>query len=164
SADRVSDDDASQLPLFRGRARKRRTYIYGVVTPDEHRAGLTELGPRRDEPAILIEHLHAIVLPIGNIYPATRSANEDVVRLVEAAGRQPLAPPRFEERPFFRDLPHAPRAEAIRIVAVGHEDAAVQRNRHARRSIERVGPGPGHAFLPQDHQDFAFRTELEHFL
>jgi len=58
---------------------------------DIHRAWLTELLPRGDElPSD--EHLHAIVLAIGHIHVAFRTADIEIVGFRKLPGSDPCVP------------------------------------------------------------------------
>src|SRR5258705_5465576 len=112
AGDRVADHDG---PVVRTGCRPksgldwsdalvRGTDIDVVILVDMHRAWLTELLPRGDEVAVLIEHLHAIVLAIGHIHVAFRTADIEIVGFLEVAGPRSHAPPGLDELPVFREF------------------------------------------------------------
>ena len=53
--------------------------------------------PRGDEIAVLIENLDAAVATVGNIDTPERAADENVVRIIEIAGRRPFMAPGLDE-------------------------------------------------------------------
>src|SRR5262249_308961 len=71
------------------------------------------------------------------------TADEDVVRLVELAGRRSLASPRLDEMAILRKLHHAAGAVFIRGMTVGNEDVAVWRDGNTGRPIESNRTGSG---------------------
>ncbi len=79
-----------------------------------HRAWLTELLPRGDEVAVLIEDLHAIVLAVGHIHVTFRTADIEIVGFPEVAGLRSHASPGLDELPVFREFHDA---GAVRLVA-----------------------------------------------
>src|SRR5581483_5864754 len=100
-----------------------------------------ELLPLRDEVAILIEHLDAGVLAVGDIDALLGAADEDVVRLVEIAGRRTLVAPLLDEFPVLGELHHAGIAGGVWLMAIGDEDVAVSADGDAGRPVEHVGAG-----------------------
>src|SRR6266545_6031110 len=83
AGDRVADHDTPivgtgcrpESGLAGSDALVRGTDVDVVIAVDIHRTRLTELLPRGDEVAILIEHLHAVVLPIGHVHVPFRTAD-----------------------------------------------------------------------------------------
>src|SRR4029077_6913316 len=136
AGNRVADNDASQLTFLPRRVGEGRADVDGVVAPDEEGTGLTELRPRGNEPAVLIEYLNAVVLSIGDVHPAARAADEKVMWLVEFAGRRSHAAPRLDEAPVARKLHDASSAVLVRRVTIRDEYVAVWRHGNARRPIE----------------------------
>ena len=120
--------------------------------------------PRCDEGAVLIEHLNAIVFAVGDIHPTPGTTDEDVVGLVEVAGRGSLAPPVLDKMAVLRKLHHAACAVLIRVMAVGNKDVAIGRHGNAGRPVEPIRAGSGHTLLAEHHQYLALRAQLEHFL
>ena len=84
----VADHDAPLFAFLGCRVAERRSDIDGVVLADEYRTGLAELRRGGDEIAVLVEHLDALIAPVGDIDAVLRAAQENVVRLVEVAGRR----------------------------------------------------------------------------
>ncbi len=114
---------------------------------DRDRARLAELRPARDEVALLVEHLDALVAAIGDVEPAL-GVDLDAVRIVElerqAAFGADAAAPRLDELAVLREA-HQPVVAAARpvhvvlvrsdvraAVAVGDPDVAVLARRRRR--------------------------------
>src|SRR6185312_5742624 len=150
--------------FFRRRIRKRRADVDRVVGADEDGTRLAELRPRRDERPVLIEHLDAVVLAIGDVEPAAGAANKQIVRLVELPGCVAEASPLLDEPSVLRELHDASRAELVRCVPVGDEDAAVARDGDAGRSIEPLGAPRRDASLAERHEHASLRAQLQDLL
>jgi uncharacterized protein YbjT (DUF2867 family) len=104
-----------------------------VVLGDGDAARPAELMPLRDEPALLIEDLNAVVLAIADEQPSLR-VDRDGVRLADLAVARSLAAPLLDERSVLAEPHHA----VVRAVAmtVGHEDVAVGRRDDVGRLVK----------------------------
>jgi hypothetical protein len=94
--------------------------------------GPVHVGPLRLVPAVGIEHLHAMILAIGDVHPAVRVA-ADVVRNVELARVGARLAPRGQQRAVRRVLVHARIA-----VPVGDVQIAARRQRGVRATVKRL--------------------------
>ena len=150
--------------LFAPGLRKRRTDVNSVVRADEYRIRLSKLLPFQNDIAVLVEYLNASVLAVGDIHPLLRTADEDVVRLVEVARRWPLAAPLLDESPVLGELHHASIPGRIRLVAVADEGIAILSDSDAGRPIEHVSSATGDTHLAEHHQYLAVLIELENLL
>src|SRR5262249_26495165 len=105
-----------------GRVRLRVGAVERARRVDENAARPAELLPFREESALLIEFLDAIVAAIGDEQPSLRVHREAVWR-VELSGARSLLAPCFDERSVLVELDDA--GVGVASVAVGHEDIAV---------------------------------------
>ena len=93
--------DAPGVAGVDGRIRMRIAHVQRVVFRDKHRARPAELLPRRDEATVLVEDLHAVVAAVGDVHAVLRTADGDVVRLVELARPRPVVAPGLDELAVF---------------------------------------------------------------
>ena len=116
------------------------------------------VAPLRLEFAVAVEHLHAVVLAIGDIDPAVGIA-VDVVRQIELALADAAAAPGHQVFSVRRVLVHLGVA-----VAVGHVDLALGRQRGVGAAAERL---PAHerrrlAGHAEGHQHAAVERAFPH--
>src|SRR5207248_5292925 len=93
-----------------------------------------------------------------------RTADEDVVRLVEIAGRRSFMSPSPDEPAIAGEFHDARRSVMVRRMAVGHKDITIWRDSNAGRSVEGITTIPGHALLANYHQHIARRTQFDEFM
>src|SRR5262249_27449925 len=132
-----------------------------VVSIDVDAARPTELEPLRDELAVLIENLDAIVLAITDEQPSSRIEDERV-RNIEFARAHAFPAPRLDELSVLVEL-HDSGIAGCRpssAVSIRDENVAVGSNRDIGRSIELVEAGSRNTGLAEFHQEFSFRAEL----
>src|SRR5579863_190326 len=158
------DNDAPQLAFFRCRIGERGPHINGVVFAHKHGTRLTELFPRGDEVAVPIEDLDPVVLAIGDIHMTLRTADVDVVGLVEIAGRRSLVSPGFDKPAVLRKFHDAGGVVLVGRMAIRHKDVPVRRDSNAGRTVEGIRTVPRHTLLADGHQNFTSRTQLQNFL
>src|SRR6202140_2956476 len=104
TVDGAANHDATELAGLRSRRLvatcrlipERGADIKRIVRPDKDRAWLAKLMPGGDEIAVLIENLDATVATVGNIDMPERSADENVVRIIEIAGSRSFMAPGLE--------------------------------------------------------------------
>src|SRR3977135_1328327 len=68
-----------------------------VIKANEDRAWLAKLMPSGDEIAVLIENLDTTVATIGNVDASHRTADRDIVRVIEIAKRRSIVTPGLDE-------------------------------------------------------------------
>jgi hypothetical protein len=83
------------------------------------------LGSSPAGPPVLIEHLDSVVPAIGDEDMALRTANEDVVWLVEIAGGRSFMSPSLDESAILREFHDAGRVVLVGRMAIRHEDIAI---------------------------------------
>src|SRR5215472_4175918 len=120
--------------------------------------------PRDNEVPILIEYLNTEIPTIGDIDPVLRTANEDVVRLIELFWCRTSVPPSLNEPAVFAEFNNTSGAELVREMAIRDEDVAIRRDGDASRTVECVRAVAGNTRLTQHHQNFAIGVQLEDFL
>ena len=130
---------------------ERSAYVNGVVLAYEHRAWLTELFPRNDEFAVLIEDLNAVVFTIGDIDEALRPTDENVVRLIEVTGGGSQVSPGLDELSVLGKFNDA--RVGFSAVSVGNVDFSVQTSGDSGRPVERVHAGSGDPRLAECKQN-----------
>src|SRR5438874_5899939 len=169
-ADRADPDAVTPVRVV-VRARLRVDHINSVAL-DEQAARAAERVARLEVRSVLIEDLDAVVAAIGHPQPASRVEHERV-RRAEFAVAQADPAPRLDEFSIGRELADARRRtalealadggrgrHALRVVSVGHVDAAVGADDDVVWLVEltvRV------ARLPRDAETqtlFALRAEL----
>ena len=134
-----------------------------LVGPDGQPAGETVKLPLGFEGAVQVEHLHAVVLAVGDEQLVVRG-HEDGVRLVELPRRRALAAPAREELAGAIEAEHTPFAAPV---SLHHEHIAVRREGNVGRLVEQAGPGclVPHARLParaEGEQQLPLRVHLHH--
>ena len=100
-----------------------RAAIDGDAFGASERASVRSQSPRADEGAIQIEDLDPAVLSIGDIYMALRTADEDVVWLVEIAGRRSFVSPRLDKPAVLRKFHDAGRVVLIGCVSIDPDES-----------------------------------------
>src|SRR6185295_18425973 len=102
----------------------------------------TELEPLRDELAVLVEDLDAVVLTVADKQPAP-GIEDECVDKVELAGAHAFLPPRLDEPAALVELRdrRATGAGAAAGVPVPDEKNGVRSDRHFGRRIELVEAG-----------------------
>src|SRR2546430_13761307 len=96
--------DAPGVAGVDGRIRMRIAHVQRVVFRDKHRARPAELLPCGDEATVLVEDLHAAVAAVGDVHAVLRTADGDVVRLVELARPRPVVAPVLMNLPSFENF------------------------------------------------------------
>ena len=96
------------------------------------RAGPVQIVPLRLVFAVAVEHLHAVVLAVGDIDPAV-GVGDDVVDDVELAGIGAGLAPGLDQLAVGRVF-----VDAGIAVAVGHIDLALRRQRSVGAAVERL--------------------------
>src|SRR5262249_58483977 len=81
-------------------------HVKDIVAVDVDSARTAELLPLREEIAILVEDLNAIVAAVADEDPSLR-IDGDCVRRVELAGGRAFLAPRLDELPILPTLPDA---------------------------------------------------------
>src|SRR6185312_12344967 len=108
-----------------------------AATATAQRAGPVQIVPLRLVFAVAVEHLHAMVLAIGDIDPAI-GVGRDVVHDVELPGIAARLAPGFQQLAVGRIFVHAGIA-----VAVGDVDLALRRQRGVGAAMERLAAHVG---------------------
>ena len=78
-----------------------------VIRANEDRAWLAKLMPGRDEFAVLIENLDTTVATIGNVDASHRTADRDIVRVIEIARHRSFVTPGLDEPAILGELEDA---------------------------------------------------------
>src|SRR5580704_5728840 len=150
--------DADALPERRVHfvARLRVGDIEDVVA-DIDAARTAELLPLGDEFSVLIENLHAIVRPVGDVKPARRIHSQPMGDVELALSRTMVAPglDEFAVARIFDDA-----VVGLVAVAVGDEDIAIRRDYDVGRAVELVIAIAGDARLADRHQHPPIGTEF----
>src|ERR1700721_1109561 len=108
------------------------TMKFGCLPPQQCSAGPVQIVPLRLVSAVAVEHLHAVVLAVGDIDPAV-GVSDDVMDDVELAGvGAGLAP---GPDPFSIGCEFV---DAGIAVTVGHIDLALRRQRRMGAAVERL--------------------------
>src|SRR5271154_4496352 len=103
--------------------------------------------PSGDEIAVLIENLDTTVAAIGNVDASHRTADRDIVRVIEIAGRRSFVTPRLDEAAILGEFDDAGVIRRIAAMAIGNKNIAICRDRHTGRSIEGIGTTPADPHL-----------------
>src|ERR1700676_36757 len=159
----ASDADAP-LPcgvIESDRARLRIGDVKHIVLIDEDSAGPAELPPFRDEFALLIEDLDAIVAAVGDEQAAFGIERQGMGNVDLSRGGA-LGSPGLEEFSALGKLYDA--RVAVAAMAVRNEDVAVRSDGHRRGLIESVVCLACDAGFAERHQNFAVRTEFEYLV
>jgi len=120
--------------------------------------------PGRDEFAVLIENLDTTVATIGNVDASHRTADRDIVRVIEIAGRRSIVTPGLDEPAILGEFEDAGIVRGIAAMAVGNKNIAICPNRYAGRPIEGIRTLSANAHLAKRHQHLAVLIELENLL
>src|SRR5262245_26152927 len=136
-------------------------HVKDVVAVNVDAARPAELLPLRDEIAILVEDLNAIVAAVADEDPSLR-IDGDGVRRVELAGPLAFPAPRLDEFPVLGKL-HDARI-GVSAMTIGDENVAVRRGHYVARTIEGVGPVTSNPRLAERHQHLSFRAEFEYLV
>ena len=120
--------------------------------------------PSADEIAVLVENLDATVATIGNVDASHRTADRNIVRIIEIARRRSFVTPGLDEPAILREFEDAGIVRGIATVAVGNKDIAICADRHASRPIEDICALTADTHLPKHHQNLTVLVELENFL
>jgi hypothetical protein len=83
--------------------------------------GLAELMPSGDEIAVLVEKPDATVEAIGNLDVPQGTAERDIARIVEIAGRRSFVAPGLDEAAILREFEDAAGARGIAAMAIGNK-------------------------------------------
>ena len=172
SVDGAADHDAAQFARLRLRrsiasghlVSERGADIKPVIRADKDRAWLAKLMPSGDEIAVLVENLDTAVEAIGNVDAAERTANEDIVRVIEIAGCRSFVTPGLDEAAILGEFDDAGAVRGIAAMAIGNKNIAIRRDRHAGRPIEGIRTARADAHLAEHHQHLAVLAELESLL
>src|SRR5215510_12605225 len=170
--DCTADHDAAQFARLHSRGRvasgrfvaERDADINLVIRADEDRAWLAELLPSGDEIAVLVENLDTTVEAIGNIDAPQGTAERDIVRIIEIAGRRSFVTPGLDEPAILGEFEDAAVARGIATMAIGNKNIAIGRNRYTGRPIEDICALAADAHLAKHHQHLAGLVELENLL
>src|SRR5215813_2336922 len=136
-------------------------HVNGVVAIDEDPARPAELLPLRDEIAILVEDLNAVVAAVADEEPPLR-IDCDRMRRVELPGTRAFPAPRLDEFSILREF-HDARV-GVPAMPIGDEDVTVRRGDNVAWPIKRVGPVAGNSSLAERHQHFSIGAEFEYLV
>src|SRR5262249_27685351 len=139
---------------------------------DEQAAGTAEHVARLEVRSVLIEDLDAMIAAIGHPQAAARIERQRVRRAEFTVAHADPAP-RLDEFPIGRELADARRRaafdalgdgvrgdHALRVVPIGHVDAAVRADHHVVRLVELAVGVAGLARNPAAQEFFTLRAEL----
>src|SRR5262249_25746383 len=127
-------------------------------------AWLAKLMPSGDEIAVLVENLDATVAAIGNVDATERTADGDIVRIIEIAVPRSLVTPGLDEAAILGEFEDARVLRDIAAVSIGNKNIAICPNCHAGRPVEGVRTTPTNAHLAEHHQYLAVLVDLENLL
>src|SRR5271154_7330337 len=98
--------------------------------------------PSGDEIAVLIENLDTTVATIGNVDTSHRTADRDIVRVIEIARRRSIVTPGLDEPAILGEFEDAGIVRGIAAMAIGNEDIAICPDRHTGRPVEGICATP----------------------
>src|SRR5262249_5768979 len=157
----VADTDPRPHARVVFRVRLMIGHVKDIVAVDVDSARTAELLPLREEIAILVEDLNAIVAAVADEDPSLR-IDGDGVRRVELAGGRAFLAPRLDELPILREL-HDARV-GVPAMSICHENIAVRRGHYVARTIEGVGAVTSTPRLAERHQHLSFLAEFEYLV
>src|SRR6266581_4689098 len=120
--------------------------------------------PGGDEIAVLIENLDTTVTTIGYVDTSHRTADGNIVRVIEIARRRSFVTPGLDEPAILGEFEDAGIVRDIAAMAVGNKDVAICADRYAGWSIENIGALAADTHLAKHHQNLAVLVELENLL
>src|SRR5262249_170816 len=111
-----------------------------------------------------VENLDPAVATIGDVDASHRTADCDIVRIVEIARRRSFVTPGLDETAILGEFEDAGIVRNVAAMAGGNKNSAVGPNRDPGRRMTEVGALPADADLAKHHQPLAVLIELENLL